>query len=210
MSIINLKTAALAIVAGVGLSGCAYGPYGGLGVGVGYGNGYNDPYYNSGGYYSGGYGYPYGSGYGYGYPYGSGYGYPYGYGSSYYGWNNGYYYPGTGYYVYDRYRRPHRWSDAQRRYWERQRGVATSSGGASRIIENWADFQNGQSSATVRQRGGDRRQRIIRERPVVSSPQVRTEQRVETTAQQERREARAEARNERRGNRGQNRRANKD
>ena len=40
MSIFNLKTAALAIVAGVGLSGCAYGPYGGLGVGVGYGNGY--------------------------------------------------------------------------------------------------------------------------------------------------------------------------
>ncbi len=40
MSIFNFKTAALAIVAGVGLSGCAYGPYGGLGVGVGYGNGY--------------------------------------------------------------------------------------------------------------------------------------------------------------------------
>ena len=40
MGIINFKTAALAIVAGVGLSGCAYGPYGGLGVGVGYGNGY--------------------------------------------------------------------------------------------------------------------------------------------------------------------------
>ena len=225
MSMFNLKTAALAIVAGVGLSGCAYGPYGGLGVGVGYGNSnsYYDPYYNSGGYYGAGYGSPYGSGYGYGYgyPYGSGYGYPYG--SSYYGWNNGYYYPGTGYYVYDRNRRPHRWTDAQRRYWEQQRGVATSSGGVSRVIENWADFQNGQSSATVRQRGVDRRQRIIRERPVASSPQVRTERRAETSVQQERREARAEtsvreerqearaeARNERRGNRGQNRRVNKD
>lgn len=209
MSIFNLKTAALAIVAGVGLSGCAYGPYGGLGVGVGYGNGYNDPYYN-GGYYNGGYGYPYSSGYGYGYPYGSGYGYPYGYGPSYYGWNNGYYYPGTGYYVYDRNRRPYRWSDAQQRYWERQRGIATSSGGVSRVVENWADFQNGQSSATVRQRGVDRRQRIIRERPVASSPQVRTEQRAETSVRQERREARAEARQERRGTRGQNHRANKD
>ena len=208
MSILNLKTAALAIVAGVGLSGCAYGPYGGLGVGVGYGNGYYDPYYNSGGYYSGGYGYPYGSGYGYGYPYGSGYGYPYG--SSYYGWNNGYYYPGTGYYVYDRYRRPHRWSDAQRRYWERQRGAATSSGGVSRVIENWADFQNGQSSAPVRQRGVDRRQRIIRERPAVSSPQVRSERQAEIAVRQERREARAEARQERRGTRGQNRQADKD
>ena len=212
MSIFNLKTAALAIVAGVALSGCAYGPYGGLGVGVGYGNGYNDPYYNSGGYYSGGYGYPYGSGYGYGYPYGSsGYGYPYGYGSSYYGWNNGYYYPGTGYYVYDRNRRPHRWTDAQRRYWERQRGVATSSGGVSRVIENWADFQNGPQSANtnVRQRRVER-QRIIRERPVASSSQVRTEQQGETSVRQERRSARAEARQERRGTRGQNRRTDKD
>jgi hypothetical protein len=220
MSILNLKTAGLAIVVGIGLSGCAYSPYGGLGVGVGYGNGYYDPYYNNGRYYGGGYGYPYGSGYGY--PYGSGYGYPYGYGSSYYGWNNGYYYPGTGYYVYDRNRRPHRWSDAQRRYWERQRGIATSSGGVSRVIENWADFQNGQSSATVRQRGVDRRQRIIRERPVASSPQVRqerrasrvearqvrTQQQAEASVRQEGREARAEARQDRRGTRG--RRVNKD
>ena len=220
MSMFNLKTAALAIVAGVGLSGCAYGPYGGLGVGVGYGNGYNDPYYG-GGYYGSGYGYPYGSGYGYGYPYGGGYGYPYGYGSSYYGWNNGYYYPGTGYYVYDQYRRPHRWTDAQRRYWERQRGVATSSGGVSRVIENWADFQNGPqttstANTTVRQRSFDG-ERIIRERrqrPVASSPEVRTQQQVQSSARQERREARAEARTEarqeRRGTRGQNRRVDKD
>ena len=216
MIMFNLKTAALAIVAGVGLSGCAYGPYGGLGVGVGYGNGYYDPYYNSGGYYSSGYGYP---GYGYGYPYGSGYGYPYG--SSYYGWNNGYYYPGTGYYVYDQNRRPHRWTDAQRRYWERQRGVATSSGGVSRVIENWADFQNGPqatstANTTVRQRRVDS-ERIIRERrerPVASSPQIRTQQQVQSSVRQERREARAEARAEarqdRRGTRGQNRRADKD
>ena len=34
----------------------------------------------------------------------------YGYGSPYYGWNDGFYYPGTGYYVYDRDRRPHRWT----------------------------------------------------------------------------------------------------
>ena len=220
MSMFNLKTAALAIVAGVGLSGCAYGPYGGLGVGVGYGNGYNDPYYG-GGYYGSGYGYPYGSGYGYGYPYGGGYGYPYGYGSSYYGWNNGYYYPGTGYYVYDQYRRPHRWTDAQRRYWERQRGVATSSGGVSRVIENWADFQNGPqatttANTTVRQRSlsGERITRERRQRPVASSPQVRTQQQVQSSVQQERREARAEARaegrQERRGNRGQNRRVAKD
>lgn len=197
MSILNLKTAALAIVAGVGLSGCAYGPYGGLGVGVGYGNGYYDPYYG-GSYYGSGYGYPYGSGYGYGYPYG-------GYGSSYYGWNNGYYYPGTGYYVYDRYRRPHRWTDAQRRYWERQRGIATSSGGISRVIENWGDFQNGPqaSNNTVRQRTVNNN-RVFRGSPVVQ------ERRVQTVQQQERRAARAEVREERRERRRENRRADKD
>jgi hypothetical protein len=116
--------------------------------------------------------------------------------------------------VYDRNRRPHRWTDAQRRYWERQRGVATSSGGVSRVIENWADFQNQtqnqtQASSTVRQRSFDR-QRIIRERSVASSPQVRTEQQVQSSVRQERRSARAEARQERRGTRGQNRRVDKD
>ena len=198
MGILNLKTAALAIVAGVGLSGCAYGPYGGLGVGVGYGNGYYDPYYG-GQYYSGGYGYPYGSGYGYGYPYG-------GYGSSYYGWNNGFYYPGSGYYVYDRYRRPYRWTDAQRRYWERQRGIATSSGGISRVVENWADFQNGPqttSNNVVRQRTVNN-DRVIRNSPVVQ------ERRVQTVQQQDRRAARAEVREERRERRRDNRRADRD
>lgn len=196
MGILNLKTAALAIVAGVGLSGCAYGPYGGLGVGVGYGNGYYDPYYNDR-YYSGGYGYPYGSGYGYGYPYG-------GYGSSYYGWNNGFYYPGSGYYVYDRYRRPHRWTDAQRRYWERQRGIATSSGGVSRVVENWADFQNGpQANNNVRQRTVNTN-RVFRDSPAVQ------ERRIQTVQQQDRRAARAEVREERRERRRDNRRVDKD
>ena len=195
MSMFNLKTAALAIVAGVGLSGCAYGPYGGLGVGVGYGNGYyNDGYYGNR-YYSGY------SPYGYGYGYGS----PYGYGSSYYGWNNGYYYPGTGYYVYDRYRRPYRWSDAQRRYWERRRGTAASTGGVSRVIENWADFQNGTRTTNnpVRQRS------VTQNRTFRTQPTV-TEQRVQTVRQQERRAARAEAREERREKRGERRRANRD
>ena len=198
MGILNLKTAALAIVAGVSLSGCAYGPYGGLGVGVGYGNGYYDPYYG-GQYYSGGYGYPYGSGYGYGYPYG-------GYGSSYYGWNNGFYYPGSGYYVYDRYRQPYRWTDAQRRYWERQRGIATSSGGISRVVENWADFQNGPqaSNTTVRQRTVSNN-RVFRN----SSPVVQ-ERRAQTVQQQERRAARAEVREERRERRRESRRTDKD
>lgn len=65
--------------------------------------------------YDDGYGYggmSVGSGY-----YGSGY-----YGPSYYsGWYNDYYYPGSGYYVYDRGGKRHRWNDGQRRYWEARR-----------------------------------------------------------------------------------------
>ena len=38
-----------------------------------------------------------------------------GYGGGYY---DDYYYPGTGYYVYDRRGTRHRWNDSQRRYWQ--------------------------------------------------------------------------------------------
>ena len=41
----------------------------------------------------------------------------YGYGSPYYGWYGDYYYPGTGYYVYDSYRRPYAMTTTQRQYW---------------------------------------------------------------------------------------------
>jgi hypothetical protein len=60
---------------------------------------------------------------GYGYSgvslgYGSGYYGPAGYG----GWYDDYYYPGGGYYVYDRAGTRHRWNDRQRAYWENRRG----------------------------------------------------------------------------------------
>lgn len=93
---IRLRTLAIAALASAGLAGCTDG-YGYSGVSLGY----SSPGYY-GDYYDGGYGYG-------------------GYGSSYYGWYGDYYYPGTGYYVYDRYQRPHRWSDSQRHYWERRR-----------------------------------------------------------------------------------------
>ena len=197
MSVFNLKTAGLALVAGVSLAGCAYGPYGGLGVGVGYGNsnGYYDPYYG-GGYYGAGYGSPYG--YGYGSPYGYGYGMPG------YGWYDGYYYPGSGYYVYDQYRNPRRWSDAERRYWEwRQQGAPRStSRGTAGIIQNWADFNNGQPTTTTNN--------VVRQRSVTmntganhtfTEPVVRN-QRVQT--QQRQRTVSTEVRSDRgnRGNRG--------
>ena len=50
-------------------------------------------------------------------------GYPYGYSPySYYGWYDGFYYPGNGYYIYDSYGARHRWSDRHRNYWEGRRG----------------------------------------------------------------------------------------
>ena len=141
-----LRAAALALTAAVGLSACTT-PYGYGGVSVGAGSGYYDPYYDGYGYgYGAGYpGYDYGYGYGAGYP-GYGYGYP-GYGlgyAPYWGWYDNFYYPGTGYYVYDIYRKPHRWTDAQRHYWTQRRNKALSSSTKSNkvvIRDNWDDFK---------------------------------------------------------------------
>lgn len=134
MRVPKLRLAALALVSGIALSGCAYdmygddygygyGPYGGVGIG------YNG-YYGAYGY--GGYPYGYG-GYGYG-----------GYGYDPFGWYGDYYYPGTGIYVYDRYRTRHVWNDDQRRYWDQRQqwwrnhhtGTTTATGGT----ENWSGW----------------------------------------------------------------------
>jgi hypothetical protein len=123
----RVPAAALVLAAAAGLSGCTsygYGPYGYGGASIGYSSGYYDPYYSR---------YPYrysSSRYGYGYPY--------------YGWYNSFYYPGTGIYVYDRYRRPHRWTDSQRRYWtvQRERAVRASPTRERVIVrENWSGFR---------------------------------------------------------------------
>ena len=100
------------------LGGCAYGD-------LGYGVGYGSPYY----------------GYGYG-PYG-GYGeYPAyygGFGAPYFGWYDDYYYPGTGVFVYDSYRRPHRWSSRERDYWMSHQSTGTRSA-------NWSGFEKHSSN----------------------------------------------------------------
>jgi hypothetical protein len=200
MSVLTLRTAAMALVAGLGLGGCAYGPYGGLGVGYG-NNGYYDPYYNGGYSGYGGYGGYGGSG---GYGYGAGYSpYGYGYGQPYYGWNNGFYYPGTGYYVYDRHRNRHQWTDAQRRYWEsRRERYNRGDSGTNGIIQNWADFQNGQQS--VRQQSVATN-RTISSRDITTQQQINAERvRARSEAQQARSQARSErqsVRNEARQNR---------
>jgi hypothetical protein len=122
---------ALAIAAAtLALGACAddmYGPYG-----YGYGGlsiGYGD------------YGYaPYG--YGYGGYYGGGYYDPF-------GWYDDFYYPGTGFYVYDSYRRPHRWSGDQERYWTTRRSNWQGRTGTTWSRENWSGFnRSGTSTST--------------------------------------------------------------
>jgi len=125
--------------AALALSGCAYGD---LGMGLGYGNGYS-PY----GSYGYGYSPYYGSSYG---PYASiGYGSGYGYGSPYYGWYDGFYYPGTGDYVYDTYRQPRIWTDAQRTYWTR-RVASVPTTQRTAIQPNWSDFSRPRTARTDR------------------------------------------------------------
>jgi hypothetical protein len=163
----RLRAAAIALATGLGLAGCTT-PYG-SGISLGYGNGY-DPYYANGYGYGAGYGYP---GYGAGYPgYGYGMGYPgYGYGfSPYWGWYDGFYYPGTGYYVYDRDRHPHDMNDDQKSHWFklRERALATTTTRSTSqpvvIRENWSDFS--------RDRSTTRRVRIDRNANRIESSQT--------------------------------------
>jgi hypothetical protein len=60
--------------------------------------------------------------FGYGGRMGMGYGPGVFAGDPYWGWHDNFFYPGTGYYVYDRGGARHRWSNNHRRYWEARRG----------------------------------------------------------------------------------------
>ena len=71
------------------------------------------------------------------------------YGPGYWGWYGDYYYPGTGVYVYDHSRRPYRWNDDQRRYWEGRgnnywhgRPGGNGPGARPNPRPNWHDFHN--------------------------------------------------------------------
>jgi hypothetical protein len=129
------------------LGGCAYGDLG-LGFGAGYG-GFD-------GYYGSGFGNPYGPYGGYGtYPgyYGGfGYGVPY-------GWYDDYYYPGSGVYVYDSYRRPHLMSSTQRAYWSNR--TRTHSVTTTGTRQNWSGFDR--SQARVERQAARDQRRIERE-----------------------------------------------
>lgn len=126
------------------LGGCAYGD---LGYGLGYGGGYYDYGYGSP-YYGASYGSSYYGGYGYGSPYYGGYGM----GSPYFGWYDNYYYPGTGYYVYDVNRRPYRMSSTQRSYWSsRSPALRTSSVTTRTVRPNWSAFDHRTTTNTTRE-----------------------------------------------------------
>lgn len=203
----RIRSALIVLAGSVALTGCAYGPYGGISAGYGspyYGSGYSTPYYGSGygsPYYSAGYGSPY-YGSGYGSPYYGGYGNPYGYGygygaPSYYGWYNDLYYPGTGYYVYTRDGSRHRWSDAQRRYWESRRVANVTP------RENWDGFRRERTqvqqvvSSPVRTRVvNDRRATNDRREAAIQRHAERSQARTERV--QTRRATQADARAERR------------
>jgi hypothetical protein len=121
----RIRTALVVLAASAGLGACTnLGPYGGVGVGVGSGYG----------------------GYGYGSPYGYGYGSPY-YGSYYnrypsYGWYDGFYYPGRGYWVYDRYGRNYPINQKQSRYWQEMLAKARAAGApaTAQATDNWSGF----------------------------------------------------------------------
>jgi hypothetical protein len=114
------------------LCGCAdyYGPgYGGYYGGYGYGA----PYVGVG-YSSGTYPYYGGNGYGYGSPF---------------GWYDDFYYPGTGLYVYDTYRRPHVMTTSQHTYWSR-RSPALRTSSTTRVRANWSGFDRRNETSTRR------------------------------------------------------------
>ena len=134
-----LPNLAIILAAGTTLGACSYGyggyggGYGGVSVGVSSG-GYYDPYYDDWGYYRS---------------------------NPYWGWYDNYYYPGVGIYVYDRYRRPHRWTDSHQRYWtSRQsywRGRDDFRQSRREMRENWRDFRRDRRGQ-VRREGVPRRE----------------------------------------------------
>ncbi|HEX4735997.1 MAG TPA: hypothetical protein VH331_00385 [Allosphingosinicella sp.] len=123
----RLRNVLLIALGAAGLAACneGYG-YGGMEVGYGaraYGPGYCDPYWED---CYGAYGYGYG-----------------GYGDPWWGWWGDYYYPGIGFYVYDRGGHRYRWNDNQRHYWEGRRGGYGNRNWNDQRWQNWNGFRQG-------------------------------------------------------------------
>jgi hypothetical protein len=69
----------------------------------------------------------------------------------YFGWYGDYYYPGAGYYVYDRSGGEHRWNRDQHHYWgARAHGNPGQRGGAP----HWEGYTGGHAPASFHGGGG--------------------------------------------------------
>lgn len=112
----------------------------------------------------------------------------------YYGWYGDYYYPGVGYYVYDRRGSRHRWSDHQRRYWEGRRD-------GRRGHENWSAYKRDHDRRGWRD--GDRREWRDGDRREWRGDDRRSERRAERRRDRDDNDRRGSAWGEKRfGNRG--------
>jgi len=82
----------------------------------------------------------------------------------YYGWYDGYYYPGTGYYIYDRRGSRYRWSERHRNYWESRRPARGYRENWSGYQREWRQDRRGNAREWRRDRREDRRE-VRRDRP---------------------------------------------
>lgn len=169
----RFKAALVVLAASAGLSACAtYGsPYGGSSIGVGIG-----------------YGSPYGYGYGYGSPYG--YNPYYSYGRyPYFGWNDGFYYPGAGYWMYDPWGRQYRLTERQSHYWSNMlKKFREERGADAAVTQNFAGFRaKAKQGATIK--GVD-----LDAAAKADAPSVQRIRDVRRAAQIERQQARSEQR----------------
>lgn len=150
LNIHRIRNLAVLVAAPVLLAGCMYNPYGSDGGDYGY----DDGYYGNGG---GGY---------------------YGAASVGHGWYDNYYYPGNGYYVYDRAGARHRMRDQDRRHWLERREARAERRDDRREVR-----------ADRREERVERREERVERRAARPAPDAATVQRRE-----QRREARQEAR----------------
>jgi hypothetical protein len=166
----RIRSALVILAASAGLGACtSFSPYGGIGVGVGsgYGSYGYDPYYG---------------GYGRGSPYG------------YYGWYDGFYYPGAGYWIYDRYGHHHPITERQSDYWRNKLAKFREARGAqatAEVKENWSGFsKQGKVSAPVAASGSAQAdQRSLRQ---ISEARRQAAQTERQQARSERQQARSE------------------
>jgi hypothetical protein len=130
----------------------------------------------------------------------AGYGNGYYSGNPYSGWYDDFYYPGSGYYVYDRGGRRHSWNNNQRRYWEGRRGNLTNR----ERRENLRGFR-----AERRQDNAQLRQERRENRGELRSGQITRDQ-FRAERRELRRERRQDLRGDRRALRRENRRDRRD